>query len=415
METLEKNEKEFLDHVNKEVADQFEQMKKGMITQDQFEAGIAEKTAELTAALETQGMELKKIKETQTAGKRKSFAGQVMDSYKANLDTIKGLKNSGGMVTLDTKAAGAMMVGSSNTAGTQSVVNGEGWLNTVDPVWGTPTHRNPYLRNLVTTLTSDSHYIKYVDMTLKEGAPANIAEGVAKPKVDYLLTVNTQEMKKIAAHTRVSEEMLADVPFMESHIRNELTESINEVLEDQLLDGAGTTIYLRGILKWATAFSVTSSVNPLFFNTIENANRMDVLRTAIAIIQTANFNPTAIILNPADSALIDMNKLNTGAYELPAYLGINGVSVKGVQVIENAGVTAGTFLVGDFKKSNLVVREDMSIRVGYDGNDFSMNLVSIIAELRAAHYIKTSHAGAFVKGTFSTAVTMIDKPTPAVE
>ena len=232
METLEKNEKEFLDHVNKEVADQFEQMKKGMITQDQFEAGIAEKTAELTAALETQGMELKKIKETQTAGKRKSFAGQVMDSYKANLDTIKGLKNSGGMVTLDTKAVGAMMVGSSNTAGTQSVVNGEGWLNTVDPVWGTPTHRNPYLRNLVTTLTSDSHYIKYVDMTLKEGAPANIAEGVAKPKVDYLLTVLTQEMKKIAAHTRVSEEMLADVPFMESHIRNELTESINEVLEE---------------------------------------------------------------------------------------------------------------------------------------------------------------------------------------
>jgi hypothetical protein len=35
-------------------------------------------------------------------------------------------------------------------------------------------------------------------------------------------------------------------------------------------------------------------------------------------------------------------------------------------------------------------------------------LVTILAEMRAVHYIKSNHTAAFVKGTFSTAKTALE-------
>ena len=55
-------------------------------------------------------------------------------------------------------------------------------------------------------------------------------------------------------------------------------------------------------------------------------------------------------------------------------------------------------------KSNLRVRENMNITVGYNADDFSKNMVSIICEARAAHYIKDNDVRAFVTADISTAI-----------
>jgi hypothetical protein len=68
-------------------------------------------------------------------------------------------------------------------------------------------------------------------------------------------------------------------------------------------------------------------------------------------------------------------------------------------VIENIGVTANTMVVGDFTKSNLRLREDAMISIGYENDDFTKNLVTILGEIRAVHYIKTNHLKAFVNVT----------------
>ena len=93
------------------------------------------------------------------------------------------------------------------------------------------------------------------------------------------------------------------------------------------------------------------------------------------------------------------------------YWKLNGVKrYNGIEIINNTGVSVGTFLVGDFTKSNLRVREDMNIQVGYVNDDFTKNLFTVLCEARATHYVKTNHYGAFVKGTFSTAKTALLKP-----
>ena len=136
------------------------------------------------------------------------------------------------------------------------------------------------------------------------------------------------------------------------------------------------------------------------------------MSVAIAQIQTGLFNANYIVLHPEDAVKMQLNKTTTGEYTYAMqYVDANGVTrVKGIPVVENTGMTAGTFLVGDFTKSNLRIREDLNIQVGYVNDDFTKNLMTILCEARAVHYVKSNHYNAFVKGTFSTAKTALLKP-----
>jgi hypothetical protein len=79
-------------------------------------------------------------------------------------------------------------------------------------------------------------------------------------------------------------------------------------------------------------------------------------------------------------------------------------------VVSTTWMTAGNFLVGDMSKSNVRMRENMNVTVGYVNDDFQRNMVSILAEARLVHYVKANDVNAFVKGTIATAITAINKP-----
>jgi HK97 family phage major capsid protein len=145
-----------------------------------------------------------------------------------------------------------------------------------------------------------------------------------------------------------------------------------------------------------------------FAGTIINANKLDVLRTAIAQVVSNEFIPNYILMHPNDVASLDLEKNTEGDYGVPPFRSANGMVVSGVQVIENTGQTVDKFTVGDFTKFNVRLREGITIDVGLDGNDFTNNLVTILGEIRLASYIKSNHAGAFVSGDFSDAIAALD-------
>jgi len=51
------------------------------------------------------------------------------------------------------------------------------------------------------------------------------------------------------------------------------------------------------------------------------------------------------------------------------------------------------------------------MQLGYDGNDWTKNMITPLAEMRGAGYISSSNYGAIVKGTFTVAKALLD---PAV-
>lgn len=267
-----------------------------------------------------------------------------------------------------------------------------------------PQRRMPFLRQIVNVFGITKGNAVWMERAEGEGGAGTTAEGATKSQVDQDWVEKTAKVEKITAYTKVSEEMLDDIDFAAEDIANDLVERVMLKEDEQILAGNGSTPNLKGILEYATAFTVNNSdTNTEFYHKIGNATAMDVLRVAVAIIAKANFVPTHIVVNPSDAALISLLKSSTGAYVNKT---VNEL-IQNIAIVENNGMTAGNFLVGDMTKSNYRVRRDINVIVGRDADDLTKNLFTFIAEVRGVHYIKSNHTTAFVKGAFSSAISAI--------
>ena len=341
---------------------------------------------------------MKEVKTSELSA-MKSIGQSIAEAYTNSIDKITSVKENGGLLNLDIKVAGTMAI-------TTNYSGGQVALSQLESGVARIAKRKPFLRQLVNTAGTISKYITYIEQKNPDGGAGMTAEGALKSQSDFDLVEVSKAVKKVTAFIKVSKEMIADLPFMRNEIDTELMELVELKLDSQILSGDGLGDNLEGLLQNATAWSAGG-----FALTIPSPNEFDVLRVAIAQIQGLLFNPNYILLHPEDCAKMELSKTTTGEYTYAMSYIVDGiVRVKSIPVIENTGVTAGTFLVGDFSKSNLRIREDLNVQVGYVNDDFTKNLMTILCEARAVHYVKSNHYGAFVKGTFSTAKTALLKP-----
>lgn len=366
---------------------------------------IAEKdnTSELKASIaKLEGM-VEGLKEAKKEDepKARSLGQAISFAFKSAKEKIVETAEKGGLLNLETKAAGTMLIDTNYSGGTVGLSTLEGGLTRIQ-------RRRPFLRSLVNSANTTSKYIAYIEQQNADpGVAGTTAEGAEKTQTDFDLVETSAEVKKITAFIKVSKEMIADIPFMQGEINNELMELVELKLDEQILLGDGLGANLQGIDAVASAWSAGT-----FAASIASANNSDVLRVAIAQIAGQNFEANYILLNPADVAAMELTKSSTGEYTYPMFVpGANGITtVKGIPVIESTLVTAGDFYVGDFTKANLRVREDMNVQVGYVNDDFTKNLMTVLVEMRAAFYVKSNHARAFVKGDFATAIAALQLP-----
>jgi HK97 family phage major capsid protein len=331
--------------------------------------------------------------------KAKSLGEAIVNAFVSAKDAILEMAEKGGTVKLDVKAADTMTITGNYSGGTVGLSDLETGLARVQ-------RRRPFMRQLVNTRGTTSKYVVWIEQANPDpGAAGMTAEGALKTQTDFDLVEKSCEVKKISAFIKVSKEMLADIPFMQGEINAELMELVELKLDEQILLGDGLGNNMTGIDANATAFAAGS-----FAAAVPSANNSDVLRVAIAQIAGNNFAANYILLNPEDAAAMELTKDTNGQYTYPVFIDEAGMRVKGLPVIENTGVPVGTFYVGDFTKSNLRMREDMNVSVGYVNDDFTKNLVTILVEARACQFVKSNHYGAFVKGDFATAIAAIDKP-----
>ena len=124
----------------------------------------------------------------------------------------------------------------------------------------------------------------------------------------------------------------------------------------------------------------------------------------------ANFMPTEIFMHPTDVTKMDLAKDSVGQYVFRPLANSYGLSVGQIPVVANTGIAVGTFLVGDMTKNKVITREAITLSIGYENDDFTKNFVTILGETRLVNVMKSNHYLAFVKGTFSTAITALTKP-----
>jgi HK97 family phage major capsid protein len=362
---------------------------------------ITEKISSLTTAAEANQKALdamiaerKNIQLTEKSSK--SFDEQVYDALKTKEAELKNLES--GKLNFNVKAA-ATMTRANYSGGTVG-------LSTWDSAFALVARRTPRLRQIVNSFAVTSQYVAWAEQAARDGGAGQTAEGAAKTQADFDMVEANNKVEKITAYTKVSKEALADIAFLNREINNDLVSLVELKLDTDLYSGGGTTPALKGIKEYATAFSVASTG---LAAAIDGATELDVLRAAIWQIENAFHTPNYICLNTIDVAKIDMLKSTTGEYLVHQAAGqFMFKAFYGLPIISTSVITAGEFLVGDFSKSNLGIREDINISVGYDQDDFTKNLITILAEVRAVHYIKSNHTAAFVKGDLSDAMAALE-------
>ena len=156
---------------------------------------------------------------------------------------------------------------------------------------------------------------------------------------------------------------------------------------------------MNGIYTQASAFVAATA--PI---AVDNANLVDVLRTASTQVKIANQEaPTYILLHPTDVlGLLQIKRSTTDKAYIDALQMVAGsLSLDGIPIIETTLVTVDTYLIGDFRKATVYDKGSLDIKVGYENDDFTKNLVTILAEWRGLNVIKTNQTTAFVKGVIS--------------
>ena len=277
----------------------------------------------------------------------------------------------------------------------------------IDPEISRPAVRNAFIENIANVTPTNSDSVKYTEVLSTTGAPATTAEVAAIPEVDRTFGVVSVPLQKVAGISKHSNELLKYAPELVAVLKDMLDIDLNLIVDGQLLSGNGTAPNLQGVLGVAEVLDATA----IGAQVIANANLFDVLRIAMTKISTAGkgkYIPNYIVLNPTDAEELDLTKNADGDYIMPSFVAAGGQTIKSARVIENTGITAGTFLIGDFRYLN--VRPNGGVEVDFsnsDGTDFAKGIIAIRMQRYLAAYVKNNDSAAFMTGTIATIKTAL--------
>lgn len=262
---------------------------------------------------------------------------------------------------------------------------------------------------LMPKLNVAGNAVEWVYESGQEGAPASTAEGSAKNQIDNDFVVTSVSLKKYSAYFTVSTEMLDDVDFMSTWLRNKLITRLFVVVNNAILNHTGSGNNLTGLVSLATAWAAGS-----FANTVDNANNVDSLVVGLNQVKLANHstNNLAIIMHPTNVAQLKLAKVSaTDKRYIDRLMTVGSTLVlDGYPIIESTQMTVGDFLIADFGKCLLAQKGAIEVQVGLNGNDLINNTRTIVAEWRGQVIIENNDRTAFVKGTFATTNAALETP-----
>lgn len=349
-------------------------------------------------AVKQQSIVLGKIKSGEfSASKMVSLDGSIEKALKDNAENFKSVAKSRTDFSfeLDLKAVSDMtFAGNVSGGNVPQAQRLEGVNNIAERVAQT------YGR--IPKLTTSGNTVDWVFEDAQEGAAAGTAEGAAKNQIDNNFVVNSISLVKQTAYFKLSTEMLTEATWMAGWIRNKLIVRLFLRIDAQVLAGGGTGTDLNGLVTQATTFAAGT-----FANAVDNANDVDSLVVAMNQIKIANhLGGLTIFMHPSDVTALKMIKVLASAtdqryVERLAQIA-SSKSLDGAPIVETTAMAQGTFLVADLSKAILAEQGTIKVDVGLDGNDFTQNKRTILAEWKGEVIVENNDVSAFVNGTFAT-------------
>ena len=203
-------------------------------------------------------------------------------------------------------------------------------------------------------------------VTYQAGAPLAgvVPEGSPKPEATITTQVVPVTLDTLAHWIKVTRRALADEAMVRDLISGGLMRGVNDKAEAEA----------AGVIQGGT------------YGTVAGDDMLQSVRLGLANVQAAGFRPNAVLINPADAALLDF-----------AIWGFSGNvttnnSIFGLQVVAANAITAGTAFVGDFVNGAKFLYQGAAQLYVTDSDvsdgatvtsDFRHNRITFLAEMTA--------------------------------
>lgn len=330
--------------------------------------------------------------------------GETLVKTLEGLDVEKLKIGEGGFQEVTFKAAVSMLPATVNATGTAYV----GSTEVISGLNVAPQGDMNIMADADTSGTNAATIV-WINKVNEQGNAAFIAPGVLKPLRSFEVAAETSNAKKVAVRFNVATEALEDLDFLAAEINKDGIQEVKRKTNEALLNSTGAGAQKdepKGIIQYASAFSLTSVKG-------EDPDNFGAIRAAAAQVKSLKFNPTKAYINPIEGANMDIKKDKNGQYVLAPFTTSDGKRVGPVQIIETDEIPVGYVFVGDMKKFHIRPYKGIQIKTGYNGEDFSKNMLTVIVEQRLHAYVNSIDTGAFVYDSFATIKAAIAKPIAA--
>ena len=309
------------------------------------------------------------------------------------LDVSKLKSGESGFQEVLVKAAAPIMVGGVNATNSP-------YIGSVEVVSGINKAPDGDLNILADADTSGTNAatIVWINKYNEQGNADFIGEGELKPLRSFSVKAETSNAKKVAVRFNVSTEALEDLDFLASEINSDGINVIKRRTNEALLNSTGAGAQAdepKGVVKYAGGFVLTTIKG-------EDPDNFGALRAAIAQVTSMKYRPNRAYINPIDAANMDLKKGQNGQYVLPPFTTADGRRIGAVTIVETDEIPVGYYLVADMTKYKVRPYKGIQIKAGYNGEDFSKNMMTIIVEQRLHAYVNSIDTPAFVYDSFAT-------------
>ncbi len=236
-----------------------------------------------------------------------------------------------------------------------------------------PARRPLQLLDLLPVVTVSSNTYEFVQVTRTPAAAAQV-EGQLKAETTLETELKTATVATIATHTTASRQVLMDNMQLLQTVRGLLAIDALEAFEAMLLNGDGTAGKFLGLIPQATPIIGTAS------------RPADKISEAIASMWADGFVTGAVVLNPGDwHELRSERAAGDGQYVAGGWANPAPPTIWGVPLVQTPSIQAGSSLLVDLSRVQLLDREQVSVMISTEhGDNFTKNLVTVLAELRGS-------------------------------
>lgn len=323
--------------------------------------------------------------------KEKPFNENLAETIKEHADAIKNFK-SGQDLRFSMKAVGDMSIAA-------NFPQGGSWLQDVRNGLIINPYERTWLADLLPKGTTTSPSVVYPRENGGEGGAGVWSDKTqAKPQMDFDFTSQTAYLKWIAGIVVIERDMLDDISWLESYLRNRMLISLKTAENGFILNGTTDSNPVTGLLAAATEYNGTLT------NQVER-----IIDAAYGQIPEDTFDMYAantLVTQHRDAVALGLNKATgSGEYDLPQGATARFVNGKlefgGLQNVSTSSITKGNFLTFDKNATLFISRMAPELRLtDLNVDNFVKNKITLRIEERVSLAIFNTKA--IVKGTLAT-------------